>query len=39
MNVHILETEVFKVNFLNFYITETMLYILLKLALCTVYIE
>jgi len=33
MVIHILETEVLKVKFLNFYIWETRLYILLKLVL------
>jgi len=32
MDVHMLETDVFKINFSNFYILETMLYILLKLV-------
>jgi len=37
MGVHILETEVFKFNFLNFYILQIRLYILLKLAQFTLH--
>jgi len=32
MDVHVLETDFFKFNFLKFYILETKLCILLKLA-------
>ena len=32
MDVHVLETDVFKFNFLNFYISEITVYISLKLA-------
>ena len=32
MDVHVLETDFFKFNFLNFYILEIMVYFSLKLA-------
>ena len=32
MDVHVLETDVFKFNFLNFYISEITVYFSLKLA-------
>jgi len=32
MSIHMLETDVFKFKFLNFYILKTTLYILLKLG-------
>ena len=35
MDVHVLETDVFKFNFLNFYISEITVYFSLKLAQST----
>ena len=32
MDVHLLETDIFKFNFLNYYISEITLYFSLKLA-------